>query len=94
MVGVLHASEGCSSARGDPRSKTIPRVVGILTTHVARIRNVQALEAEGIAAKDAAARLKQQPDHVGKLYPQGRNYSRPDELRHVAGPTRRSSTTR
>ena len=82
VVGVLHASEGLLERTGDPRSKTIPRVVGILTTHVARIRNAQALEARGIAAKDAAVTLKQHPYYVGKLYQQGRNYS-PHELREV-----------
>ena len=82
VVGVLHASEGLLERTGDPRSKTIPRVVGILTSHVSRIRSAQALEAQGIPAKDAAATLKQHPYYVGKLYQQGRNYS-PDELREV-----------
>jgi DNA polymerase III subunit delta len=82
VVGVLHASEGLLERSGDPRSKTIPRVVGILTSHVARIRRAQSLEAQGIAAKDAAAALKQHPYYVGKLYAQSRNYT-PDELRAV-----------
>jgi len=82
VVGVLHASEGLLERTGDPRSKTIPRVVGILTSHVSRIRSAQALEAQGIPAKDAAATLKQHPYYVGKLYQQARNYS-PDELREV-----------
>jgi DNA polymerase-3 subunit delta len=82
VIGVLHASEGLLERTGDPRSKTIPRVVGILTTHVARIRSAQALEAQGIAAKDAAVTLKQHPYYVGKLYQQGRNYSS-EELRQV-----------
>ena len=37
---------------------------------------------KGIAAKDAAATLKQHPYYVGKLYAQARNYS-PAELRAV-----------
>lgn len=82
VIGVLHASESLLERTGDPRSKTIPRIVAILTTHVARIRNAQALEAQGIAAKDAAVTLKQHPYYVGKLYQQGRNYSRV-ELRQV-----------
>jgi DNA polymerase-3 subunit delta len=82
VVGVLHASEGLLERTGDPRSKTIPRVVGILTSHVSRIRSAQALEADGIPARDAAASLKQHPYYVGKLYQQGRNYT-PDELRTV-----------
>ena len=82
VAGVLRASEGLLERSGDPRSKTIPRIVGILTGHVARIGRAQALEAEGIAAKDAAGMLKQHPYYVGKLYAQGRNYS-PAELREV-----------
>ena len=82
VVAVLRASEGLLERSGDPRSKTIPRVVGILTTHVARIRRAQALEAQGVAAKDAAVTLKQHPYYVGKLYAQGRNYTA-EELRAV-----------
>lgn len=82
VVGVLHASEGLLERSGEPRSKTIPRVVGILTSHVAKIRRAQALEAQGIAAKDAAVTLRQHPYYVGKLYAQGRNYT-PEELRSV-----------
>ena len=89
VVGVLHASEGLLERSGDPRSRTIPRVVGILTSHVARIRRVQALEAQGVAAKDAAVTLKRHPYYVGKLYAQGRNYT-PDELAHGDGPARRA----
>jgi len=82
VVGVLRASEGLLERTGDPRSKTIPRVVGILTNHVSRVRSAQALEAQGVAARDAAVTLKQHPYYVGKLYQQGRNYS-PDELRDI-----------
>jgi DNA polymerase III delta subunit len=56
--------------------------VGTLTTHVARIRSCQALEAEGLAAKEAATRLRQHPFYVQKLYAQARNFSE-DELRDV-----------
>ncbi|HWE81303.1 MAG TPA: DNA polymerase III subunit delta [Gaiellaceae bacterium] len=82
VAGVLHASEGLLERSGDPRSKTIPRVVGILTSHVAKIRRVQALEAQGIAAKDAAVQLRQHPYYVGKLYAQSRRYTS-EELRAV-----------
>ena len=82
VAGVLHASEGLLERSGDPRSKTIPRVVAILTSHVSRIRRAQALEAEGVSSKDAAATLRQHPYYVGKLYAQARNYS-PEALRAV-----------
>jgi DNA polymerase-3 subunit delta len=82
VAGVLRASEAMLERSGDPRSKTIPRLLGILGSHVSRIRECQALEASGVAAKDAAVRLKRNPYYVGKLYAQARNYS-PEELRDV-----------
>jgi DNA polymerase-3 subunit delta len=82
VAAVIRASEALLDRTGDPRSRTIPRIVGILTSHVARIRQCQRLEAEGLTAKDAAARLKQHPFYVQKLYAQARNYS-VDELNRV-----------
>jgi len=80
--GVLRASEARIERSGDPRSRTIPQIAGTLTGHVTRIQTVQALEAEGVTAKEAAARLRQHPFYVGKLYAQARNYTA-DELRAV-----------
>jgi len=82
VEAVLHASEGLLERSGEPRSRTIPRIVGILTGHVASVRRAQAFDAQGIAAKDAAATLKRHPYYVSKLYTQARNYD-PDELRDV-----------
>jgi DNA polymerase-3 subunit delta len=82
VASVLRASEALLERTGDPRSRTIPRVVAILTSHVARIRECQVLEAEGLSSKDAAARLKRSPYYVQKLYAQARNFS-PEELRDV-----------
>jgi DNA polymerase III delta subunit len=61
---------------GDPRSRTIPRIVAMLSGHVARLRTIQQLDAEGVPAKEAAARLKLHPFYTQKLYGQARNYSR------------------
>jgi len=80
LPAVLEAAESMLERSGDPRSRTIPRIGSILTSHVARVRSCQALEAEGLSAKDAATRLKQHPFYVQKLYAQGRNFSR-EELR-------------
>jgi DNA polymerase-3 subunit delta len=82
VAAVLQASERMLERTGDPRSRTIPRVVGALTNHVARIRAVQQLDAEGVPPKEAAGRLKMHPFYVQKLYAQARNYST-DELRGV-----------
>jgi DNA polymerase-3 subunit delta len=82
VAGVLEATEALLEHTGDPRSKTIPRIAGILTSHVSRIRTCQALETEGLSSKDAAVRMKAHPFYVQKLYAQARNFS-PDELRDV-----------
>ena len=82
VVAVLEASEALLEHTGDPRSRTIPRIAGILTNHVSKIRTCQALESEGLSSKDAAVRMKSHPFYVQKLYAQARNFSQ-DELRDV-----------
>jgi DNA polymerase III subunit delta len=82
LASVLEAAEALLERSGDPRSRTIPRIAAILTSHVSHVRSCQLLESEGLSAKDAAARLKRHPFYVQKLYAQARNYS-PDELRRV-----------
>jgi DNA polymerase-3 subunit delta len=82
LVAVLHASEALLERTGDPHARTIPRLVSILTSHVSRLRGAQALEARGVASKDAAATLRQHPYYVAKLYQQARNYA-PEELDQV-----------
>jgi DNA polymerase III subunit delta len=77
---VLRAAERLLDRTGDPRSRTIPRLVGSLTTHVARLRSCQKLDAEGVPSKEAASRLKMHPFYVQKLYAQARNFG-VDELR-------------
>jgi DNA polymerase III subunit delta len=80
VPAVLRAAEQLLERTPDPLSRTIPRVVATLTSHVARLRTCQALEAEGLSSKDAATRMKQHPFYVQKLYAQARNFE-PDELR-------------
>jgi DNA polymerase III subunit delta len=82
VAGVLRASESMLERSGDPHSRTIPRLLGVLANHVARIQECQALEASGLTAKEAAVRLKRNAYYVGKLYAQARNFS-PEELRDV-----------
>ena len=65
---------------GDPRSRTIPRVVGALTNHVARLRAVPAPRGRRRRREGRGGALKLHPFYVRKLYAQARNYS-VDELR-------------
>jgi len=82
VASVLRASERLLERTGDPRSRTIPRVAGMLANHVARTRQCHAYEAQGLSSKDAATRMKQHPFYVRKLFAQARNYSS-DELRQA-----------
>jgi DNA polymerase III subunit delta len=72
---VLRACERMLDRTGDPLSRTIPRLVGSLTNHVRRARVAHRLEAEGLSAGEAAARLGIKPYPAQKLYAQVRNFS-------------------
>ena len=80
VAGMLLAAEQLLERTPDHHSRTIPRLASILTSHIARLRQCQALEAQGISPKDAAGRLKQHPFYVQKLFAQARNFTA-DELR-------------
>jgi DNA polymerase-3 subunit delta len=82
VAGVLRASESLLERTGDPPSRTIPKLLAVLGSHVSRIQQCQALEARGVSARDAATRLRRNPYYVGKLYAQARNFS-PEELEDV-----------
>jgi DNA polymerase III delta subunit len=60
---------------GDPVSRTIPRLVGSLTSHLRRARAAHRLEAQGLSSSEAASRLGIKPYPAQKLYGQIRNYS-------------------
>jgi DNA polymerase-3 subunit delta len=82
VAGVLRASESLLERTGDPPSRTIPKMLAVLGSHVSRIQQCQALETSGVSARDAATRLRRNPYYVGKLYAQARNFS-PEELEDV-----------
>src|SRR6185437_9177770 len=72
---VLRAAERMLDRTGDPVSRTIPRLVGSLTTHLRRARQAHRLEAAGVSAADAASKLGIKPFPAQKLYGQVRNFS-------------------
>jgi DNA polymerase III subunit delta len=80
VAGVLEASERLLGRTGGPARDALPRIVGLLTSHVARVAECQALAAEGMPAKLAAERMKRNRFYVEKLYEQASNFT-PDELR-------------
>ena len=80
LVAALTACQTLLERSGDPVSRTVPALIGLLVAHVGRVRDCQAFAEEGLTAREAAARLKRHPFYVEKLYAQARNYG-PDELR-------------
>jgi DNA polymerase III subunit delta len=80
LSGALLACQTLLERSGDPVSRTVPMLVGMLVAHVGRVRDCQTLAEEGLTAREAASRLKRHPFYVEKLYAQARNFG-PDELR-------------
>jgi DNA polymerase-3 subunit delta len=80
LPGALGACQTLLERSGDPVSRTVPMLIGLLVAHVGRVRDCQVFAAEGLTAREAASRLKRHPFYVEKLYAQARNYG-PDELR-------------
>jgi DNA polymerase-3 subunit delta len=82
LAGALTACQTLLERSGDPVSRTVPALIGLLVGHVGRVRNCQIFAEEGLSAREAAGRLKRHPFYVEKLYAQARNYG-PDELREA-----------
>jgi DNA polymerase III delta subunit len=80
LGAALTACQTLLERSGDPVSRTVPSLIGLLVAHVGRVRDCQLLADEGLSAREAAARLKRHPFYVEKLFAQARNYG-PDELR-------------
>ena len=79
VPAVLAASERLVERSGDASRDVLLRTAGLLTNHVGRVRECQALDAEGVPPAAAAERMKRNRFYVQKLYEQGRNFG-PDEL--------------
>jgi DNA polymerase-3 subunit delta len=80
LPGALTACQTLLGRSGDPVSRTVPALIGLLVAHVGRVRDCQALAEEGLSPREAASRLKRHPFYVEKLFAQARNYDA-DELR-------------
>ena len=79
VAGVLEASERLLARTAGPVRDALPRVVGLLTSHVARVAECRALADEGVSPRDAAERLKKNRFYVEKLFQQAENFT-PAEL--------------
>ncbi len=80
LTAALTACQSLLERSGDPVSRTVPALVGLLVGHVTRVRTCQGYAEEGLGAREAAAKLKRHPFYVEKLFVQARNYA-VDELR-------------
>lgn len=80
VAGVLEASERLLGRAGGPARDSLPRIVGLMTSHVARVAECQSLAAEGVSPREAAERLKKNRFYVEKLFEQATNFTA-DELR-------------
>lgn len=80
LAAALTACQTLLERSGDPVSRTVPSLIGLLVAHVGRVRDCQLLADEGLSPREGAARLKRHPFYVEKLFAQARNYG-PDELR-------------
>ncbi len=80
VAGVLEASELLLERSASARRDELPRLAGVIGSHVARVRDCQLYDAAGLRPRDAAARMKRSPYYVEKLFGQARNFST-DELR-------------
>jgi DNA polymerase III subunit delta len=80
VAGVLEASERLLARSPGPTRDALPRIVGLLTSHIARVAECQALATEGITPREASERLKKNRFYVEKLFEQAGNFT-PDELR-------------
>jgi DNA polymerase III delta subunit len=79
---ALAAAEGLLERTGSRRDE-LPRVVGLLASHVARVRACQAWAAEGLSPREGATKMKRSPYYVEKLFGQAANFG-VEELRDAA----------
>jgi DNA polymerase III subunit delta len=79
VAAVLEASERLLARTGGPARDALPRVVGLLTNHIARVAECRALADEGVSPRDAAERLKKNRFYVEKLFQQAESFT-PAEL--------------
>jgi DNA polymerase III delta subunit len=80
VPGVLGACEELLERSERSRRDELARIAGSLAAHVARVRACQALAAEGVRPREAAAALKVHPFAAEKAFAQSANFS-VDELR-------------
>jgi DNA polymerase III subunit delta len=75
VAAVVAASERIVERSGDAPRDVFLRIAALVTNHVTRVRECQALDAEGVPPAAGADRLKRNRFYVQKLYEQAHNFS-------------------
>jgi DNA polymerase III subunit delta len=75
VAAVLAASERIVERSGDAPRDVFLRIAALVTNHVTRVRECQAMAAEGVPPAAAAERLNKNRFYVQKLYEQAGNFS-------------------
>ena len=79
---VLEACESLLERGQASRASELPRIVGMLASHVDRVRRCRAAAAEGLRPREVAGQWRKSPYYVEKLFAQADNFSI-DELREA-----------
>jgi DNA polymerase-3 subunit delta len=77
---VLGACESLLERGQGSRLSELPRIVGMLASHVDRVRECRAAAAAGTRARELASQWRKSPYYVEKLFAQAENFSE-EELR-------------
>ncbi len=80
VAAVLKACEQLLERGQGSRRDELPRLVGMLGSHIDRVRRCRAAAAEGRRPREIASEWKRSPYYVEKLFAQAENFSA-DELR-------------
>lgn len=72
---ALEASETIFEREGRPRRDVSPRLAGSLGNHLAKLRQMQSLAADGVRPRDAASKLRMHPFYAEKVSKQAEGFS-------------------
>jgi DNA polymerase-3 subunit delta len=75
VPAVLRAAEEIMERSPKAHRDEVARLSSTLASHVARIRQCQSWDTEGVTSKEAATRMKRHPFYVQKLFAQARNFA-------------------
>lgn len=78
VAAVLRACEQLLERGHGTRRDELPRIVGMVGSHIDRVRRCRTAAAEGLRPRDVASQWKRSPYYVEKLFAQAENFSDED----------------